>query len=156
FDVDTGKLRKAFPKDDGVRPDRGSVAFSPDGKTVAAASNSIRLYDTTTGAEQLRIDRKASDLHFMDGGKTLTAAVTGTICRRATATGKSLIPEGAETAVAGILVTPDGSRVISCGQYGEAHIWDGANGKHLRRFHVGRRGTLALSPDGRFLAWPVR
>ena len=49
FDVDTGKLRRAFPKDDGVRPERGSVAFSPDGKTVAAATNSIRLYDTTTG-----------------------------------------------------------------------------------------------------------
>ena len=28
FDVDTGKLRRAFPKDDGVRPDRGSVAYA--------------------------------------------------------------------------------------------------------------------------------
>src|SRR3954463_15603217 len=54
----------------------------------------------------------------MDGGKTLTTAVTGTIYRWDTATGKSLIPEGAETAVAQILVTPDGSRVITCGQYG--------------------------------------
>ena len=58
-----------------MRPGRGSVAFSPDGKTVAAARASIRLYDTTTGEERLRIDRRASDLHFTDGGKTLTAAV---------------------------------------------------------------------------------
>src|SRR4029077_3948022 len=89
FDVDTGKLRRAFPKDDGVRPDRGSVAFAPDGKTVAAATNSIRLYDTTTGEERLRIDRRASDLHFTNDGKTLTAAVIGTIYRWDTATGKS-------------------------------------------------------------------
>ena len=156
FDVDTGKLRRAFPKDNGVRPDRGSVAFSPDGKTVAAATNSIRLYDTTTGEERLRIDQRASDLHFRDGGKTLTAAVAGAIYRWDTATGKSLIPEGADSAVTQTLVTPDGSRVITCGQYGEAHIWDGTNGKHLRRFPVGRRGTLTISPDGRFLAWPVR
>jgi RNA polymerase sigma factor (sigma-70 family) len=156
FDVDTGKLLRAFPKDDGVRPSRGSVAFSADGKTVAAAANSIRLYDTTTGEERLSIDKRASDLRFTDDGKTLTAAVAGAIYRWDTSTGNSLIPEAADSAVTGILVTPDGSRVITCGQYGEAHIWDGKSGKHLRRFPVGRRGTLTLSPDGRFLAWPVR
>src|SRR5215472_12370091 len=156
FDVNTGKLLKAFPKDDGVRPERGSVAFSPDGKTVAAATNSIRLYDVTTGEERLRIDRSASDLHFTDDGQSLTAAVSGAIYRWDTATGKTLTPDSADSAVTGILVTHDGSRVISCGQYGEAHIWDGANGKHLRRFQIGRRGTLTISPDGRFLAWPVR
>jgi WD40 repeat protein len=156
FDVDTGKLLKAFPKDDGVRPDRGSVAFSADGKMVAAATNSIRLYDTTTGDERLRIDQRASDLHFTDGDKTLTAAVSGAIYRWDTATGKSLIPEGADSAVSQVLVTPDGSRVVTCDQYGEAHIWDGTNGKHLRRFPVGRRGTITISPAGRFLAWPVR
>jgi len=34
-------------------------------------------YDVATGEERLRIDRRASDLHFTDGGKTLTAAVSG-------------------------------------------------------------------------------
>jgi WD40 repeat protein len=153
--VDTGKLRRAFPKDDGVRPDRGSVAFSPDGKTVAAATNSIRLYDTTTGKERLRLDRRASDLHFTDDGKTLTAAVIGTIYRWDTATGKSLIPEGADNTSSQIHVTADGSRVITCDQYSEAYVWDGATGKQLRRLQVGWQSNLALSPDGRFLAWPV-
>ncbi len=135
---------------------RGSVAFTPDGKTVAAAGNSIRLYDVTTGEERLRIDRRASDLHFTDGGKTLTAAVSGAIYRWDTATGKTLTPEAADSTVEQILVTPDGSRVVTRGQDGEAHIWDGANGKHLRRFQAGwRQCGLAISPDGRFLAWPV-
>ena len=75
FDVDTGKERKTFPADGGGRR-LGTVAFAPDGKTVAAAGDSIRLYDVTNGEERLRIDRRqASDLHFTDGGKTLTAAV---------------------------------------------------------------------------------
>ncbi|HEV3259357.1 MAG TPA: sigma-70 family RNA polymerase sigma factor [Gemmataceae bacterium] len=155
FDVDTGKERRAFPKDDHVRPNRGSVAFSPDGKTVAAAGNSIRLYDTTTGEERLRIDKRASDLHFTDGGKTLTAAVSGAIYRWDTATGNTLTPEAADSTVEQILVTADGSRVVSRGQDYEAHIWDGANGKHLRRFQGGWYGGLAMSPDGRFLAWLV-
>ncbi|MFL5342513.1 MAG: sigma-70 family RNA polymerase sigma factor [Gemmataceae bacterium] len=155
FDVDTGKVLRAFPKDDRVRPERGSVAFAPDGKTVAAATNSIRLYDTTTGEEQLRIDRRASDLHFSDDGKTLTAAVIGAIYRWDTATGKSLIPEGADNTASQIHVTADGSRVITCDQYSEAHVWDGANGKYLRRFQVGWQSSLAMSPDGRFLAWLV-
>ena len=155
FDVDTGKERRAFPKDGELRPSPGSVAFSPDGKTVAAARNSIRLYDTTTGEERLRIDRRASDLHFTDGGKTLTAAVSGAIYRWDTATGKTLTPEAGDSGVEQILVTADGSRVITRGQNGDGHIWDGASGKHLRRFPVAYYRGLAISPDGRFLAWPV-
>jgi len=155
FDVDTGKERKAFPKDGDQQTSRGSVVFSPDGKTVAAACGWIRLYDTTTWDERLRIDRRASDLHFTDGGKTLTGAVSGAIYRWDTATGKALTPEAGDSLVEQILVTADGSRVITRGQDGEAHIWDGANGKHLRRFQAGWQRGLAISPDGRFLAWPV-
>jgi RNA polymerase sigma factor (sigma-70 family) len=155
FDVATGKEVKAFPKDGEQRTARGSVAFSPDGKTLAAAGASIRLFDTTTWELRLRIDRQASDLHFTDGGKTLTAAVSGAIHRWDTATGALLTPEAADSVVEQILVTPDGSRVITRGQDGEAHIWDGATGKHLRRFQAGWNRSLALSPDGRFLAWPV-
>ncbi len=151
FDVDTGKERKAFPKDGNYMR---SVAFAPDGKTVAAAGNSIRLYDATTGKQRLKIDRKAVGLSFTDGGKTLTGAVTGAIYRWDTATGKALTPESAgDSIVEQILVTPDGTRVVTRGQNGDAHLWDAATGKHLR--HVPAARGLALSPDGRFLVWPV-
>ena len=155
FDVDTGKERKTFPKDGGGRR-LGTVTFSPDGKTLAAAGDSIRLYDATTGEERLRIDRKqASGLQFTDGGKTLTAAVMGAIYRWDTATGKSLTPEGGDSLVEQILVTADGSRVVTCGQDGDAHLWDAANGKHLRAWKAAWQRGLAMSPDGRFLVWPV-
>ena len=155
FDVDTAKERKAFPKDGDQRTNHGSVAFSPDGKTVAAALGSIHLYDTTTGEERLRIDRRASDLHFTDGGKTLTAAVGGAIYRWDTSTGRLLTPEAADSVVEQILVTADGSRVVTLGQDAYGHIWDGASGQHLRRIPVAYYRGLAISPDGRFLAWPV-
>jgi RNA polymerase sigma factor (sigma-70 family) len=153
FDVNTGKERKAFPKHGNHRIN--SVAFSPDGKIVAAAGEAIRFYDPTTGEERLRIDRKAGLLVFTDGGRTLTGAVKGAIYRWDTATGKSLIPEGGDSIVEQILVTADGSRVVTRGQDGDAHIWAGANGKHVRALSVGWQRGLAMSPDGRFLVWPV-
>jgi WD40 repeat protein len=155
FDVETGKERRAFPKDGDVRTSRGCVAFSPDGKTVAAACASIRLYDTTSGEERLRIDQRASNLHFTQDGKTLTAVVNSAIYRWDTTTGKMLTPEGADSGVDLILVSADGSRVVTRGQGGDAHIWDGTTAKHLRRFQPGWQCGMAISPDGRFLAWPV-
>jgi WD40 repeat protein len=108
-----------------------------------------------TGEERLRIDRKASDLHFSDDGKTLTAAVDGAIYRWDTATGKALTPDAGDSGVAQVLVSADGSRVVTRGEGGDAHVWDGTTGKHLRRFRVSYQRGLAISPDGRFLAWPV-
>jgi WD40 repeat protein/beta-lactamase regulating signal transducer with metallopeptidase domain len=156
FDVDTGKERKTFPKDGGGRRG-GTVAFSPDGKTVAAAGDSIRLYDAATGEERLRINRKqASYLQFTDGGKTLTGAFMGAIYRWDTATGKSLTPEAGDSVVEQILVTAHGSLVVTRGQRGDVHIWDGTNGKHLRRIEdTVWQQDLAMSPDDRFLVWPV-
>jgi RNA polymerase sigma factor (sigma-70 family) len=156
FDVDTGKERKAFPKDGGGRR-LGTVAFSPDSKTVAAAGDSICLYDVMTGEQRLCIHRQqACGLQFTDGGKTLTGAVSGTICRWDPATGKTLTPESAgESVVEHILVTADGTRVITRGQHGDAHLWDAATGEHLRHLPTGVLRGLSLSPDGRFLVWPV-
>jgi RNA polymerase sigma factor (sigma-70 family) len=156
FDVDTGKQRHTFPKDGGGRK-LGTVAFAPDGRTVAAAGDSIRLYEVTTGAERLRIDRRqASHLHFTDGGQTLTAAVDGAIYRWDTTTGKALTPEAGDSAVEQVLVSANGSRVVTRGVCEDAHIWDGTTAKHLRRFQAGGwDGSMAISPDGRFLAWPV-
>jgi RNA polymerase sigma factor (sigma-70 family) len=155
FDVDTGKERKTFPADGGGRR-LGTVAFSPDSKTVAAAGDAIRLFDVTTGEERLRIDRKqATGLVFADDGKTLIGAVTGAIYRWDTATGKALTPEAGDSIVEQILVTADGRRVVTRGQDGDAHVWDGQTGAHLRGIDAAWQRGVAMSPDGRFLVWPV-
>lgn len=155
FDVETGKLLHAPPKDGDLRTKPGSVAFAPDSKTVVAAGATIRVYDVATGEERLRINQRAIGPHFMDGGKTLVAAVDGTISRWDAATGKKLTPEGGDSGIEQIFVTPDGSRVITRDSNGYGHLWDAASGKYLRRFSAAYQRGVALSRDGRFLACPV-
>ena len=129
FDVDTGIERKPFPIDGSYR--NGGPAFTPDAKTVAFSGSSIQLYDTTTGVERLRIDRRASYITFTDHGKTLTGAVDGAIYRWDASTGKPLTPVAVgDGVVHQILVTPDGSRIFTRTQVGTAQIWDGTNANH--------------------------
>src|SRR5262249_34259287 len=149
----TGAEIRAFPKDGrGIR----SVAFTPDGKTVAAAGSSIRMFDPTTGTERYHIDRKATALHFSADGKTLTAAVAGAIHRWEAATGQPLTPQsGCDSVVVPVIASADGRRLVTRGQDGDAQIWDVQTGKLLRHVNVSWQRGLALSPDGRYLAWSV-
>jgi WD40 repeat protein len=154
FDAATGKekLKIPFPEASSVR----SVAFTPDGKTLAASGgSSTRLFDTATGKETLKIDRKAIGLKFSPDGKTLTGAVAGTVYRWDSATGRPLIPEGGDSPVAQVEVTTGGKRLVARGQDGDAHVWDARTDEHLRRVDVTWQRGLAVSPDGKFLVWPV-
>lgn len=153
WETDTGAELQKFPKG-GYRV--RSLAFAPDGKTLAVAGDAIRLFDPTTGKERLRVDRQARGLCFSPDSKVLTGAVMGTIHRWDTTTGQALTPQAAgESAVDQVLVTPDGRRVITRGQDGDAHLWDARTGAHIRTLSATWQRNVALSPDGRFLVWPV-
>jgi RNA polymerase sigma factor (sigma-70 family) len=71
WETTTGKELAVFPK---VGDDIVSVAFAPDGKTVAAAGDRIYLYAADTAKERLRIDRRARGLAFSRDGSVLTGA----------------------------------------------------------------------------------
>ena len=95
-----------------------------------------------------------SDCNSPTAARQLRAAVMGAIYRWDAATGKALTPESAgDSIVEQILVTSDGTRVITRGQDGDAHIWDAANGNHLRGFKAAWERGMAMSPDGKYLVW---
>jgi RNA polymerase sigma factor (sigma-70 family) len=153
WEADTGKEVRTLPKA-GYRV--RSVAFAPDGKTLAVAGDTIRLFDPATGGERLKIDRKAIGLRFSADGKVLTGAASGTIHQWAADTGKLLTPAAAgESAVDQVLVSPDGRRLVTRGQDGDAHVWDARTGAHLRAINAAWQRGLGMSPDGRYLVWPV-
>jgi RNA polymerase sigma factor (sigma-70 family) len=153
WDVATGKEQRTFPRRG--RPIR-SVAFAPDGKAVAAAGDRVHVYDTSTGKERLRIDRRTHGLQFSRDGKVLTGAVSGAIYRWDTATGRLLTPSAAQdSAVEQILVTPDGRRVFTRDQEGDLHVWESVTGKYIRRIPAAADRGVLLTQDGRFLAWSI-
>lgn len=155
FDVETRKLLRALPKNGRSRMHSGCVAFSPDSKLVAAAGEALRVYDVASGEERWHIDRRALGLVFTDEGRTLTGAVMGAIHRWDAATGKVLSPEGGDSIVEQILISADSKVIATRGTDGDAHLWDGATGKHLRAISATWQRGMAMSPDGRFLVWPV-
>ena len=154
WEAATGKELKVFPK---IGEDIVSVAFAPDGKTVAAAADNIYLYDPVTGKERLRIERRARGLAFSRDGSVLTGAVSGAIYRWDAASGRQLTPaEAQDSAVEQILVSADGRRVFTTDQDGDLYVWDAAGGKSPRRIEEGVKLGVVASPDRRFLAWTVR
>jgi RNA polymerase sigma factor (sigma-70 family) len=153
FEVATGKELKVFPK---IGSDIHSVAFSPDGKTLAAAGDRIHLYDPATGKERLRIDRQALGLAFNRDGSVLTGAVGGAIYRWDAATGRQLTPSAAQDTGVEQVVVVAGRRLFTIDQEGNLRAWDPAGGKPPRRIVDGVERRVVASPDGRFLAWAVR
>jgi WD40 repeat protein len=154
FDVATGKEYRQIPLPDSASI--RSVAFAPDGKTIAASGDKTTgLLDPSNGKERLRLDQCAIGLHFSADGKVLTGAVGGTIHQWDAVRGKLLTPlSPSDSCVRQILTTPDGRLVITRGEDGNTHLWDARTGAHLRRLPAQQR-SLALSPDGRYLAWPI-
>jgi WD40 repeat protein len=154
WETATGKEVTAFPKTgEGIV----SIAFAPDGRTVAAAGDRIYLYDPVTGKERLRIERRARGLAFSRDGSVLTGAVSGAIYRWDAASGRQLTPAAAQdSAVEQILVRPDGRGVFTTDQDGNLFLWETAGGKSPRRIVAGVERGVVASPDGRFLAWTVK
>jgi WD40 repeat protein len=151
-----------------VTPDRipATLAFSPDGGTIALGSDSLlRLYEVPSGKELATFqdkDSAAFDLAFSPDGKVLAAAGgdDGVIYLWDVKSGKNLRQlNGARGWAATIAFAPDGKTLATAG--GELRqkdfairLWDPVAGKlvHSLQGHEKPVVALAFSPDGRSLA----
>ncbi|MGW0435094.1 Hsp70 family protein [Micromonospora sp. NPDC003197] len=136
------------------------VAFSPDGKTLATASNdnTVRLRDAGTGATKVVITGHTDsvfDVAFSPDGRTLASASGDDTVRlwdvRTGGFAGILTHTGFVSTVA---FSPDGKTLASAGSDRTIQLWDVTTGKSTATLtgHDGVVDGVAFSPDGKTLA----
>ncbi|XTI89098.1 WD40-repeat-containing domain protein [Cenococcum geophilum] len=140
-----------------------SIAFSPDGKQLASASDdkTVRLWDPATGAALQTLEGHDDWVHsitFSPDGKQLasvSASEDETVRLWDTATGAALQTlKGHEDWVYSITFSPDGKQLASASDDTTVRLWDTATGAALQTLegHKNLVHYIAFSPDGKQLA----
>ncbi|KAF5136431.1 Vegetative incompatibility protein HET-E-1 [Metarhizium anisopliae] len=140
-----------------------SVAFSPDGRTLASGSfdKAIRLWDPATGSHQQTLEGHSDrimSVAFSPDGKTLASGSFDKAIRLwDTATGShQQTLNGHSDLVSSVAFSPDGKMLASASRDKTIRLWDTATGSHQQTLevegHSGEVSSVAFSPDGRTLA----
>src|SRR5262249_47071664 len=141
------------------------VAFSPDGRRLAAANGdgTVGLFDLETGAELPPLrgheDFVLSVAFHPQGTHLASASADLTVKVWDLTTGKEVFSRpghmGAHGSAAyGLAFSPDGRRLAAASAGGILIVWDATDGQELLRLpgHERMALSVAFSPDGRLLA----
>ena len=156
WDVDSGQL-KAILEGNQIT----SVAFSPDGATLASGSwdNTIRLWDVDS--EQLKAILKGhmeriNSVSFSPDGATLASGSWDNTIRLWDADSGQLkaILKGHMERISSMSFSPDGATLASGSYDTTIRLWDVDSGqlKAILKGHKAQISSMSFSPDGTTLA----
>ena len=139
-----------------------SIAFSPDGKYLAAGSRleagtGASVWNLASSEEVMRVSSQApvEDLDFSPDGKYLaTASTNRTASVWDVATSKELVRVDHADLVTSVTFSPDGRYLATASYDNTARIWDLATGGEeiSRMIHEEPVNEAVFSPDGKYLA----
>jgi len=147
-------------------PGFGRVAFSPDGRRIAAADGrSIRIWNISTrrGFRTLNCKRSVSGFAFSPGGQRIATwgpdegwvRIWNVGNGKMEMTLRGDIESGRVYAVA---YSPDGHRLASLGGDEKLRLWDTVSGQEALtiRAETTPSYSMSFSPDGRYIAFVTR
>ena len=143
----------------------GTVAFSPDGRTLAVSSGiGVWLYDVATQNELSLFTGHQGTVRsvaFSPDGTMLvsgsSSTFSGTLKLWDVSTGRDIATFGGNRtwrqAIQSVAYSPDGNS-IAAGSYGEVNLWDVASKTKIATLvgHARWVHSVAYSPDGKMLA----
>ena len=129
------------------------VAFSADGKTLAAANHfKVRLWQVGSGKQLAAFLGKSGEqvmaVRFLAGGKQLVSVSNRTVRVWDWAKGAEIKSLPGRHSVE---LSRDGKRLLAATEDG-CGLWRTDNWKFVRAFRLPAHRVLALSPDGRMVA----
>ena len=157
WDAVTGKLVRQL---EGHRDGIPSIAFSPDGTTIASVGLDavVKVWDAASGNLQKELNASRGRLFsiaFSPDGKTLAfGGSDGFLSFWEPASGRSEhLPTG-QGQVFSIAFSPDGKTVATGGYNRTVKLWDFAtqSNKETLRSHYGFVWSISFAPDGNHLA----
>jgi len=130
------------------------IAYSPDGKLVAACdSNQLKVYDPSSDKFLMALSGHEGEVisvtFSLDGKYLATGSVDATVRIWNASDGELVrVLEGHSAAVGGLAFSPDGKLLLTSSEDGTLIIWDVGTGELLRELPDFTVYKVSFSPEG--------